>query len=81
MAHRRRVDVGSTTYFLDSTELWARSYTQWVVREAKDASILHDLDGVRRSANPLEALSQWSDANFVGIAQEISALFSKRGWI
>lgn len=80
-AHRRCVDVGSTAYLLDSTELWARSYTQWVVREANDASMLHDLDVARRSADPLEALSQWSDANFVSIAQEISALFSKRGWI
>lgn len=31
-ADRRGVDVGSTQYFLDSSELWARSYTQWVAQ-------------------------------------------------
>jgi hypothetical protein len=73
--------VAKTGYLLLPSEIWARSYAQWIVERSQDPALKSALDLLRRSQNQSDAKSQWSDPNFAPISAEINAVFKKRGWI
>lgn len=67
-------------YLLDRREQWARAYTQWLAARSGDDALLAQLDEVRGGSH-LQALSQWSDADFEEVARAIDALFRAKGWM
>ncbi|MES2756130.1 MAG: hypothetical protein V4693_02055 [Pseudomonadota bacterium] len=68
-------------YYLDVSELWARSYTQWVAMRSGDSTLLDALNKIRKSVDPLTAATHWHGAHFTVVGQEIDAIFRTRGWI
>lgn len=79
--HAGKKNLAKTGYLLLPSEIWARSYTQWIVERSQDPALKSTLDLLLRSPNPLDAKSQWSNFNFAPISAAITALFKKRGWI
>jgi hypothetical protein len=74
-------DIAKTAYLLLPSEIWARSYAQWIVQDSQDPALKSTLDSLRQSQNQSDAKSQWSDPNFAPISAAIDALFKRRGWI
>ena len=62
-------------YLLRPSELWARSYAQWIA--SKDPAIGKQLETMRQE----EPQKTWSDADFAPILQSIENLFISKGWI
>jgi hypothetical protein len=73
-------------YLLRRRELWARSYSQWLI-----AKILQgghgEVDFRQRLAKRLDSArehpynGQWSDDDFAPISAAIDTLFKKKGWL
>ena len=66
---------------LDWPELWARSYTQYVVNRANEASLVSQLDGYRiRPLADVYLPLQWLDGDFAAIDHAIEEIFRGQGW-
>ena len=72
---------GLVAYLLRPTEMFARSYSQFIAERAGSSELLKELGGVR--SRPIEVLypEQWNETDFRPIAEEFVALFRKRGWM
>jgi hypothetical protein len=67
---------------LDSAELWARSYAQFVTIRTGDPALAAGLDALRQ--RPVDAVylpRQWGDDDFSEIEATIEDLFWSLGWI
>ena len=60
-------------YFASAVELWARGYTQFVIRRCIKA-------GIKMNNRPVLPY-QWADEDFKPIYDEILAIFSAKGWL
>ena len=69
-------------YLLDPTELWARSYTQYIGRQNGDELLERQLNN--NSTAPRARLilaSQWDDQDSVKISRVIEGLLRVLGWM
>ena len=64
-------------YFLSWRELWARSYAQFIASESSDPKLTAQVAKVRDN----DPWRQWADDDFSPIADEIRAIFQKKGWM
>ena len=78
---RVRIKQPLVAYLLRPTEMFARSYSQFIAERAGSSELLKELGGVR--SRPIEVLypEQWNETDFRPIAEEFVALFRKRGWM
>jgi len=60
-------------YYASAVELWARAYTQFVIRRCIDAGFTFD--------NMPNQPFKWEDKDFDPIYAEIMEVFSARGWV
>lgn len=81
MLGQSSVNAARVGYYLDVSELWARSYTQWVAMRSGDSTLLDALNKILKSVDPLTAATHWHGAHFTVVGQEIDAIFRTRGWI
>jgi hypothetical protein len=78
---RVRIDQSQVAYLLRPTEMFARSYSQFVAVRSASPELLTELGGVR--SRPKEVLypEQWKDPDFGRVDEEFVKLFRKRGWM
>lgn len=78
---RVRIKQRWVSYLLRPTEMFARSYGQFIAERSGSAELLAELSGVR--SRPIEVLypEQWQETDFRAIAEEFVLLFRKRGWM
>ena len=72
--------VDAFEYLLDPSELWARSYAQYVTHRSGDATLLEQLAKTRLSVAPYH-LAQWEDDDFRPIGATIDGLLRRKGWL
>jgi hypothetical protein len=76
------IDRRYVRYLSQWNELWARSYAQYVAHKSGDASLLAQLDDLRRqSVTRLYYPTQWDDEDFKPIAAAIDKLMKELGWV
>lgn len=63
-------------YMLRQDELWARSYAQYIATRSKDTGLREQLKSAQA-----ESGRQWTDEDFIPIAEAIDDLFKSKGWI
>lgn len=69
-------------YVTSASELWARSYTQYIATRANDHTVLSHFAQLEADIGlPLTLHYQWEATDFVQIAEEIDLLFRSLGWI
>lgn len=68
-------------YYTSAKELFARSYSQWVVVKSGNPELLAQLNYKRDIPVQFRNMLQWTDDDFVEIASTFDALFEKRGWL
>jgi hypothetical protein len=68
-------------YLLRTKEVWARSYTQYIITRSSDPALLRELESsiTTRSSFPLPM--HWEAEDFKPIAQAIDELFAELGWL
>ena len=69
-----------TRYALRPSELFGRSYAQFIAERSADASLLSELAVMRRSSMPAVRLLQWEGADFVSIGEALDRLMERLGW-
>lgn len=77
-----RIKSQRVRYYLDTVEQWARAYSQWVAVRSQNEVMLQQVRAiVGRENNLVYAASQWSDEDFVPIANAIDDIFKQLGWL
>jgi hypothetical protein len=67
---------------LDTSELWARSYAQFVAIRSGDPTLLGYLDQIRmRRSDEVYISHQWDDPDFVAVGEAMDAVFRRLGWM
>ncbi len=70
-------------YLLETEELWARSYSQYIAIRSGDEFLLEqtkaEIDARKRS--PIPIMTQWDEDDFQPIADAMDRLFIKKGWL
>lgn len=74
------VDPLDLEYLLSPTELWARSYSQYIATRSGNAVLIEQLAKLRGITDPVFSLGQWTDEEFEPIAAAIDKLFEALGW-
>ena len=67
-------------YLLDTPEVFARSYAQWVATRSGNDYILGQLREKQARARTSKGKDVWEDADFEPIGAALDALFEARGW-
>ena len=79
---RYRVEHRYIEYLLQTEELWARSYAQFIAVRSAHPNLRGQLDRMRaRRERRLYYGSQWDDEDFLPIMAEIEAVFRQLGWM
>lgn len=74
-------EVGRTrAYVFEPTELFARSYAQWVATETGDETVLGQIAEIRDSKYAVERYTQWDSEDFKPIGDALSKVFQAKGW-
>lgn len=69
-------------YLLQTEELWARSYAQFIAVKSAHPDLREQLGRLRvRPVRQLYYGSQWDDEDFLPIQAEIEAVFRRQGWM
>lgn len=68
-------------YLLETEEIWARAYAQYVVEKSGDAVMAQQLAATLAHANPATRLSQWTTQDFAPIRLELDRMFRSLGWL
>jgi hypothetical protein len=68
------VDPAKVAYLLHESELWARSYAQYIATRTRDKILLRQLD-LYRVKQKVYNDAQWDDADFTPIAAAMDQLF------
>lgn len=68
-------------YLLRYTELWARSYAQFIAVRSGEPMLVADLDARRASESGIADHLQWDDDDFVPVAAEFETVFRGLGWL
>lgn len=78
-----RIQKKYASYLLQTHEIWARSYAQYIAVRSGDKLMLEQLktmQAVKQHASVYYA-SQWDDDDFEPIAKAIDELFEELGWL
>ena len=69
-------------YLLRDTEMFARSYAQYIATKSQDVAMLAELDEIRtpRSAQ-FSYPTQWQNDDFEPIAQAFDEMFKELEWL
>jgi Phage Mu protein F like protein len=67
-------------YLLTSHELWARAYAQYIALRSGNQTMRQQIAAMRADANFATARRQWSDEEFMPIAEAIDRMFIGLGW-
>lgn len=75
------IDRVYVDYLLEPRELFARSYTQYVVTNSQNRVLQGQLDSQRQE--PLANLYPiyWEDEDFVPVAEAVDSILQQRGWL
>lgn len=68
-------------YYFMPTELFARSYSQWIAVRSGNADMLRQLEDIQKSQTFIQPFTQWKRAEFEPIAAALDKLFDSRGWL
>jgi len=71
--NERGYTLDEKDYLLSAKELWARSYTQWLVLRGNDPELYQAFQDMR------DKVPHWDGSDFEPIAQAIDSVFSKSG--
>jgi hypothetical protein len=75
------VDQARVSYLLRESELWARSYAQYIALRTGDQTLQRQLDLFRAPwRDPVYNATQWKDADFAPIATTMDYLLRSIGW-
>ncbi len=75
------VDHSYAEYLLDSKEVWARSYAQYIALRSGNTTMLSQLTALRdRPHNGIYYAEQWNDADFEPVMLAIDQAFKQLGW-
>jgi hypothetical protein len=75
------VDQARVGYLRQESELWARSYAQYIALRTGDQTLFRQLDLFRDPwRDPVYNATQWQDADFAPIAAAMDQLFHSIGW-
>lgn len=75
-------EFGAPMYLTAEEELWARSYAQWIARQSGDETLRTQIVQSRGSDARLPGhFIHWEDDDFDVIADEITRLVRRLGWI
>lgn len=70
------------SYLLETEEIWARSYAQYIASKSGSATMRAQLNGIRaQHGATIDIQSQWADDDFAPVEQAIDRLFTSLGWI
>jgi hypothetical protein len=72
---------GYIAYLLRPTELFARTYAQWISVRSQDHMLVEEIERSRRTAGPRASLVQWQEEDFVAIGIALDEIFRRLGWI
>lgn len=87
--HTQEIAVGGTSYqvgpnakyldyLLESEELWARSYAQYIATRSGNTVMQAQVAAIR--SDTLYGSAQWDDDDFASIGGAIDDLFARLGW-
>ena len=68
-------------YLRDPSELWARSYAQYIAVKSKDPTLLSELEKMVGSDYNKSYHAQWDEGDFGPIMKKIDTLMKAKGWI
>jgi len=66
-------------YLRMTTELWGRSYAQYVALKSSDGIMKSEVQRFGSHPDPLLANRQWSERSFAPIAEAIEAILQSKG--
>lgn len=66
-------------YLLTPTEMWGRSYAQYIAVRSADEVMLRELLEYRSDPDPVTALRQWGDDEFEPVATAVEAILKEIG--
>jgi hypothetical protein len=69
------------TVLLKTSELWARTYAQFVAVRSGSPILERSLSALRQRSGSVYLPRQWDDHDFVTIERAIEGLFQNLGWI
>ena len=77
-----KIDQDYTNYLLKPSELWARSYAQYIARKSEDGDMLDSLAESLTSSESArqKTPTQWYSKDFEPVERAIDALLSRMGW-
>lgn len=67
-------------YLLRPREVWARAYAQFVATKSQDATMLHQVEDIRRSLS-LGRWGQWAADDFKPVYEAIEGVLEGKGWL
>lgn len=68
-------------YLLETRELWARCYAQFIALKSGDPAMLEAIRQTREIGAGTFRFSQWEEEDFKPIAEAIEAMFTMLGWM
>jgi hypothetical protein len=72
------IDQKYVGYLLDSSEVWARSYSQYITRKSGDTGLARAFEETKQTSM---YATTWEEADFAPIEQAIDDLFRSLGWL
>jgi hypothetical protein len=84
LATRGRLTLArhETLRLLDSTELWARAYAQYVALRSGDSVLVKEIGQRRNDADePFAAQEYWTDEDFTSVGVEIDGMLRGLEWL
>lgn len=81
--HQYTVNRKYLRYLLDTREVWARSYAQYIATKSRDPAMIAQLRDMQQriSTAPIKYQHQWSDDDFEPVLKSMDELFVKLGWM
>jgi SPP1 gp7 family putative phage head morphogenesis protein len=74
------IDRSHVRYLLQTQEIWARAYAQYITTRSGDERLVKQLQAVRGNQTNPYRIRQWDDDDFEPIAKAIDAIMEAQGW-
>jgi hypothetical protein len=68
-------------YWLNESELFARSYAQWIAQRTSDTSVLRQIADIMAEATDESPFVQWHEDDFGAISDALEKVFRDKGWL
>lgn len=76
-----RIRQKHVSYLLRPTEIFARSYSQFIAQRSGDVALLTELGGLLGRGSEVLYPEQWKEPDFGQVSQAFEDLFRGRGWM